>query len=257
MKEIIELNRQILAELPKPVREDLLPSISREAGAELWPEASLAVKQTAEAVHAELNRFIPEDFGYTVYLGDEKPHFNLSFEDGPMTGSWHPLEIEEHLSIESQLGSMDWDEQRGIEIRQCQTFEEMKAFAAQAPSRLPSTRLLQQSFPDEMREWVKEKRRDTTLVHVFLWNREEGFKSEEYATLDALRVALPDIMVVELFVITIVANGKPLPVKRIEQIKAEELKTMKADMPISYARATGRFGCGGMSDGAEEDDDES
>jgi hypothetical protein len=36
-------------------------------------------------------------------------------EDGAQAGSWHPVEIKEHLSIAGQLGAMDWDEQRAIE----------------------------------------------------------------------------------------------------------------------------------------------
>jgi hypothetical protein len=256
MREIIELNRQILAELPDKIREDALPEIDRADGPQLWPEASLAVKQAAEAVHAELNRCIPEDFSYTVLLGDEKPIVSLGFEDGAQMGSFQSLEIKEHLSIQGQLGSMDWDEQRGAEMSRCQVWDGMKEYAAQAPSSLPSTKKLQQSFRDEMREWVKEKRRDSSKVHVFLWNQEDGFKSESYKSLEALRAALPDIMVVELFVITIVADGKPLPVKRIDQIKAEELKTMKEHMPISYARATGRFGFGGVPVGSEEESDD-
>lgn len=173
-----------------------------------------------------------------------------------MTGSWQPLEIKEHLSIEGQLGSMDWDAQRANEMSKCQAFDAMKEASAHAPSSLPSTKELQRMFREDMKEWVEEMRQDTSQVHVFLW-RDDEFQSETYESLDKLSDALADIMVVELFVITIVADGKPLPVKRIDQIKAKTLKMMKENMPISYARATGRFGFGGMSDDAEEDDDES
>jgi len=253
MREIIVLNRQILAELPETTERDIRPIIDRLDGLELWPQASDSVTQAAEAVRTELNRYIPEDFGYTVSLGDEQPHFHLFFADGAQTTSWHPLEISEHKSIAGQLGSMDWDEQRGEEISGCQSFDAMKEYASQVPSSLPSTKKLQQNFREEMKEWVKQARRDKSQVHVFLWSEDRGFTSEKYATLEALRVVLPDIMVVELFVITIVAEGKPLPVKTIDQMKAKTLKMMKEHMPISYARATGRFGFGGVSVGPDEE----
>ena len=136
MREIVELNRQILAELPDASQGEVLPLIERKTGPELWPEASPEVKQAAEAVHAELNRYIPEDFSYTVFLGGEKPHLKLEFEDGAQMGSFHPLEIKEHLSIEGQLGAMDWDEQRAIEMSNCQVWDAMKENAERAPARV-------------------------------------------------------------------------------------------------------------------------
>jgi hypothetical protein len=78
MREIIELNRQILAELPENFQEGAPAVICRETGPKLWPDASPAVKEAAEAVHVELNRHVPEDFGYTVSLGDEQPRVRLS-----------------------------------------------------------------------------------------------------------------------------------------------------------------------------------
>lgn len=62
MREIIELNRQILAELPESITEDMLPMIDSDDGPELWPEASPALMQAARVVHAELRKHIPRGF---------------------------------------------------------------------------------------------------------------------------------------------------------------------------------------------------
>jgi hypothetical protein len=234
---------------------DSLPVIDRQTGPELWLGASAEVRSLAEAVHLELNRFIPEDFGYTVHLGSEKPTMGLSFEDGSQMGSIHPLEIEEHLSIEGQLGSKDWDEQRAIEMSGCQVWDRITEEAERIPATVLTTKALQRHCREDLKEWIKLKRRDRTKVFILMW-RDEDFAEEEFESLEAFERDLYNILAVEYHVIAIVADGKPLPAKRIDQLKAGTLRMMKEHMPVSYARATGKFDVDAAPDGQEEIEDE-
>ena len=86
MKEIIKLNRRICAESKGRRKTDDGTFLTREDGPDQWRGYSLGLKADAQAVHAELNRLIPEDFSYIVYLGEREPSFHMEYEDGAQTG---------------------------------------------------------------------------------------------------------------------------------------------------------------------------
>jgi len=253
MNEIIELNRRIREESAGKQETEDGTLLSREEGPELWRGYSPELVAEAQAVHATLNRLIPDDFSYSVFFGDEMPSLSLEFEDGAQMGSFQSLEIKEHLSIESQFGAMDWDEQRAIEIEKCQTWDQLKTAASQVPAKVIPTKHLQRQCRDDLKDWIREKRRDHLKAFVLTWREDEEFSDEEFESFEAFEQAIPDILATGYQIIGVVANGKPLPVKRIDYLKATALKMMEEHMPISYARATGKFTTDSIP---EEEDDE-
>lgn len=178
------------------------------------------------------------------------------------------MELNPNGSIFEQLESVDWDEMRGRAISGCQVFDRLKEMAQDTPPALPSTKQLQRAFRDDMKAWVKEKRKDAAHVHVYTWREEmemdeeeaqailedfgeealadareneDGFHDFTFDTLEEFIGELSNlIMPMGFQVITVVANGKPIPVKQIDQMKRETLRKLE-DMPISHARASGKF----------------
>ena len=238
MRELIELNLNVLLELPVSIREDDLPQIHRDTGPELWPGASMMIRLRAEAVWNELLEYIPEDIYFSVYLGGEKPELIVSVENGTSEDTLFPIELDEEETIASQLGSMDWEQLQEAETERARNAAAGKGILP-IQNLLPPTKKLQQIFREDMKYWLKQKRRDSSKIHVFAWREMDEFKSGEFATLDELTEALPEIIAVELQVIAIVADGKPLPVKVIDQMKGRAIETMLEQMPISLARAAG------------------
>lgn len=266
MKEIIELNKRILSEAPEIAQsEEGLIIYRTDPPAEL-PGLTDALIAELERMRTQLNSRIPDDFSYVLNLGVADPDFKIEYEDGAM-GASCPLESSPNGSIFEQLESVDWDEMRAQAILGCQIYDSLKETAVDIPAGIPTTRQLQRAFREDMNAWVKEKRKDSSRVHVFVWRKveeiceeeaqailedfgeealtrarknEDGFHEFTFDTLEAFGGELPNHMTMGFQVITVVADGKPIPAARIDQFKGEALKKLE-DMPISHAKASGKF----------------
>lgn len=246
MKEIIELNGRLRSELGQAVAKEGVQLRRAMTAGELSP-LPLKWQAELEGLRGRLNAIIPDDILYTVYLGDEEAQLTLDYEDGPQVGTFgmgptfSPL-----VSIFDQLQAMDWDEYRGEMISDCQVFGEMARKANESPSRLPSTKKLQKVFREEMKSFVKEKRKDEAKAHVLMFREEDGLNEEcglqekTYNSLEEFSRDLHNIMMEQYWVVTVVAGGKPLPVKGIDALKRQALKELE-DMPISHAKALGQL----------------
>jgi hypothetical protein len=235
MREVIELNNRLVGQLGKCSSDSVL-MLGREDQPEELKRLPVAFQADIEALRSKINAVVPDDFKYTLCLGDDEPEFMLDYEDGAQMGFFKGREWQLDRCIVEQLEEFDWDAERQQAIAGCQMFDNMAADTKDAPSRLPSTKEIQKAFRDKMREFVKTKRKDALEVHVMLWRDDEGVKEETYDDMKSFCWALPDIMTVHYLVITVVADGKPLPVERIESLKKQAVKELEG-MPISHAKA--------------------
>ena len=80
---------------------------------------------------------------------------------------------------------------------------------------------------------------DPDGVHVLLWQEYLGLHQETFGSVDDFARQLPDMMTCAYQVVAVVAEGRALPVAKIDRMKRSALEELK-DMPISYALASGR-----------------
>jgi hypothetical protein len=240
MKEIVELNERISKELGKCFSEGEL-TLGREDQPEELTNLPNSIQTEVKNLRQKLNQVVPNDFSYTIYIGDESQHcFTLEYKDGPQTGfsaghAWNPKH-----SIFQQLNSLDWDTERAQAMEASQMLERMKADAEKRPANLPSTRQLQKAFRGEMKEFVKEERKDSSIIHVMIWRDDEGITCATFPDLKSFSRELFDMMPCGYLVITIVADGKPLSVEKIELLKKKTLMELE-EMPISHLKALGKW----------------
>ena len=104
-------------------------------------------------------------------------------------------------------------------------------------SPLPSAKGLQKDFREPMRDFVKEKRRDFTKVHVLYWNEEDGLMEVEFADGPAFQEQLQGMVADGCGLIAVVAGGKPLPAERIDALKADAQRRAADKFLAVLARA--------------------
>ena len=235
MREIIELNNRLVGELGKCSSDGVL-TLGRDSQSEELKRVPVALQAEIEAFRGKVNEVVPNDFNWTVFLGDDSPYFMIEYNDGPQTGFFRGHEWQLGRCMIEQLKDFDWEGERHEAISGCQIFDDIRANAEHSPSRLPPTKAIQKEFRDEMKEFVTAKRKDASKVHVMLLRDDEGIKEGTYDDMKSFCRELPEIMTVHYLVVTVVADGKPLPVERIESFKKQALKDLE-DMPISHAKA--------------------
>lgn len=237
MKEINELNRRLLEGAKEHLPEEGL-MFQREDAPEEFERLPIEWRDEINAVREKLHQVMPDDFGYTLYVGDGEPSLTVEYENGPMAGAFRPHEWIDGVSILDQLREFDWDAERSWAIRGSELFDVIADRAKEMPTRIPSTKKLQKLCQDEVKDFIKDARKDASKVHVLFWQGDEG-RTEEFADLKAFEHDLPNRMTNECHIIAVVANGKPLKVKRVDAMKQAALKELE-DMPISHAKASGK-----------------
>ena len=239
MKEIIELNKRLRRDA-----ENRLPGDGLMLGREDTPDelGSIPAELGKEIndLRKALNGVIPDDFGYLLCLGDGEPALMLQYGNGSMTGACRGRHWKEAVSIFEQLRDLDWDDERKWAIQGTETFDVIAAMAKELPVMIPLTKALQKEFFDPVKAYIKEKRRDASRVYALLWDGEESLFDEDFGDVKAFERELPDIMTHMLYVLTVVAEGKPMPAEKIDRLKKEALHKLE-DMPISFAKASGKF----------------
>ncbi|MEP6821384.1 MAG: hypothetical protein ABI946_03445 [Chthoniobacterales bacterium] len=239
MKEIIELNNRLLREAKGHLPNDGL-MLEREGGADDCARLPARSRKEIDDLRAELNEVIPDDFNYLLYLGDESPALRLEYHNGATSAAGRGHEWEDALSVVDQLRALDWDDERKWAIQGSEMFDQIAAIAEKMPVMIPPTKALQKQNGERVKDYIKEKRRDPSLVHVLLWDDEGNLLDNDFVDLKTFERELPDIMTCMLHVVTVVAEGKPLSLGRIDRLKKAALQHLE-DMPISHAKASGKF----------------
>ena len=239
MKEIIELNTRLLREVGPALPEEGL-MVERDDRPKELEAIPKNFREAIQDLRTELNRTIPDDFGYFLYLGDREPDLMLHYDNGSMTTGGRGHSWTQSDSIFEQLRKLDWDDERKWAIQGSETFDAITAAAKELPIMLPRTKSLQKHLAEPVKDYIKEKRQDSSCVYALLWDGDQALLDEQFSDLAAFERELPDIMTHMLHIIAIVSNGKPIPAGRVDQLKVAALKTLE-DMPISHAKASGKF----------------
>jgi len=239
MKEIIELNKRLLGQLGKCFPEGGL-IVGRNGQPDELAALPAALREEIEKLRGEINEVVPNDFTYSLDLGNDSPGLMIEYEDGSQTGFFRGHDWQPNRSIIEQLKEFNWDAEREQALAGCQIFDAMKENAKHLSSRLPSTKELQKAFRVEMKEFLKAKRKDLRGVHVLMWRGDEGVKVESFEDQASFGRDLPDIMTVQYMVIAVVVDGKPMSRDGLEILKGKAISELE-DMPISHAKALGKF----------------
>ncbi len=226
MKEIIALDEKIAA-LPEGTLPEEGIDISRNERAEVVETLPEEIRAEIDALQSALNAVVPEPFDYFVFLGgDEEASFSIQFENMPAGG-----DFDAERSIVEQVRELDWEQQRTTAVEQRDKMDEIVYLLDRIARPLPSAKKWQREFREEIKDFVREKRRDAGKVHVLLWDEAGGLMESEYADGDAFRAALPGVIVRGGELVSVVAGGKPLPVERIDALKAAAQKNARERGP--------------------------
>lgn len=243
MKEIIEINKRILAEAPDAVPKEfgfILVTRKDDATEEL---AALPVKIRADLVEFlhKLNQAMPDDFGYLINLGKADPGLMLMYSDGPQAEGNCPVEWDLKRSIFEQLPEIDWDMHRKRVIGMGHFFDDVRQVSKDLEPKLPPTVEIQKQFRDEIEIFEQAKRKKPSKIYALLWRGDEGVTEEALDSMKSLEGMLCDSLATGYMTLDVIVDGKPLAAKKIDEVKGKVLKEMKEQMPISYARAMGLF----------------
>lgn len=239
MKEIIELNNRLRREAQHPLPKEGLMLGRKDNPKELEAIAEESRREIEDLRNA-LNRVIPDDFGYFLCLGERTPDLMLHYDNGSMTTAGRGHSWTESDSIFDQLRKLNWDEERKWAIQGSETFDAITAIAKELPIMIPPTKALQKRLSAPVKDYIREKRRDGSSVYALLWDGEGNLFDEQFGDVTTFERELSDIMTHMLHVVAVVAAGKPMPAERIDKLKQAALKRLE-DMPISHAKASGKF----------------
>jgi hypothetical protein len=131
MKEIIELNNRILREARHavPKADGFIVVMRHDADAKELAALPTAIRAQLETLRMQLARAIPNDFDYTLFLGDAEPRLSLTFRDGAMTEGGCPEDWDVDRSIFHQLSEVDWDKHRQNVMNQARIFDHVAEIA--------------------------------------------------------------------------------------------------------------------------------
>lgn len=241
MKEIIELNKMILIDAPGVVTaaQGFLLVRRNCEGDEGIAKLPPGLKGKLEAICAQLDRLVPNDFNYSLILGDYNPDFRLEFCDGGMMTASCPEPFAPKKSIFKQLEKVDWDKHRSFGMSGSQFFDGLRMLSEITEPKLPLTAHIQQEFRNELEVFAKKQRTGPEKFHLLLWRGDEGVQEQGCATLKDVQGAFVDLMTCGYSIIGVLTDGKLMEPEKIDEIKLEMLQDMKKSMPISYARAVG------------------
>ena len=226
MKEIIDLQARAVAHAPQFAEDDSIDISRDEIGGET-ELLSAELRGEVEALQQTLNAAVPEDFDYFVFIGGEEgPFFGLDSGRMPVgpEGEWDP-----ERSIIDQLRTFDWDaaRERGQEGR---AMMEVISVLERMTRQLPSAKSLQRNYREGVKDFVREKRRDANKVHVLYLSEADELMEVDFESGDDFREMLPGMIGNGEDVFAIVANGKPLPVERIDALNAQGQRTLKEQL---------------------------
>jgi len=239
MKEIIEINKRILAEAPGAVSKDfgcIMVTRRDDATKEL---AKLPDKIRADLVKflQKLNQALPDDFGYLINLGDDDPGLMLMYSDGPQAEGNCPVDWDVKRSIFDQLPKIDWDMYRKRVIGLGHYFDDLRSLSKDIPPEIVLTEDIQSEERDAVEAFVKAKRKKPKKIHMLTYRGFEGFEEVGFDSMKAFRYDLLNAMTTGYDIVAVLVDGKLMPATKLDRYKMETLKELKETMPISYARA--------------------
>jgi len=225
MKEIVQLNQHLLDHAKDCLPEDGL-MFDRDGIDEDADKIPADLREQIDRLRAEISRSIPDDFGYVVSFEDGEADFRIQYENGPTTVYSPPQKWEPAQSLFPQLEAYDWDGMRSECVSQSEVFDHIADLAKDLLVMMPSTKSVQKGFRDQVKAYIKEKRKQPG-VHVLFWDGDESLFDEVFESMEVLQHQLHDIMPHMVHVVTIVADVRPVPAEKIDSMKRTALRTLE------------------------------
>lgn len=231
MKELLDLHEKILA-LPEGTRPEEGVNFSRaEEDREGVDELPEDIQAEVQVLWQAINETLPEGFEYFAFVGDpeEEPSFGLELGLGHAADSYGG-DYQPERSLVEQLRETDWEAARAKAEKSQEAMDNLTTLMDRMSAPLRATKAIQREFREQMQPFVREKRADTTRIHVLYWDEEHGEMEIAFESAEELRDMLPGTVARGSEVITVIAWGKPLPVERIDALMKEAQATFRARM---------------------------
>lgn len=240
MNMIAALNTRLNKAVPELQEKGRLYSIGRNTDLTcLVPTPPEALLQELQALQQRVSPLIPDDFDFDLSLGGEEPMLYTSYPPDTPDAGFDELPLDLDTDLAEQLGKVDWEERREEAV--IAAVQNIEAMAQHLFSPAFSTKALQKAFREDMKSWIKEVRKDATHTHILFWDdnpffdeeldeeeEEPGLDTLSYPTYAAFLDDLEFLIIDSKFIVTIVADGKPLSVDRIDRLKRDATNRMKA-----------------------------
>jgi len=184
------------------------------------PPLPASVQEVLAPVWHELSQLVPPGIDYALTVsGDEAILYLASLA----TSRTCPLKSDAPLA--EQLRSIAWNELR----------TELPTAAEPLLSASVSTKALQKLFGEDVRQWIKEVRRDAGRIHLLYYDETPEFDEEldgeddegprldtlSFPNMTAFLEELEALMRNEKVPISVVSDGKPWSAERIDRLKRE------------------------------------
>jgi hypothetical protein len=239
MNEIIAVNNEIRAAFGDRFAGEKVLLISVSADEAAIVDLSEDLRRRVGELVEQIAQEIPPDFAFDLSLGEAEPYLAIKFDDGPATMAGSFCRPIPWLSVTEQLRELDWDEMRGMALSGATIFNAIVEHSPDMPEYVPATAKLQAKF-QKLTDAFHDAPLDPEKVHVLQWNDMQGLHDETFETKEKFVWSLPDLMTCGYHIIAVVMNGRRLSAEQIDRMKRAALKELE-DMPISYAKASGRL----------------
>lgn len=239
MNEILAVNDELRATFGDRFTDEKVLTISADSDKGLIADLSDELRERIAQVLEQIAQEVPPDFGFELFLGEPEPLVEIKFDDGPATWAGSLVTPIPWLSVTDQFREYDWAGTRAMALSGAAVFNAIVEHSPEAPENIPATAELQAKFK-KLTDAFHKAPLDPGKVHVFQWDDMRGLHGETFESKESFVWELPNLMTCGYQVIAVLINGKPLSARQIDRMKRAALNELK-DMPISYAKASGRL----------------
>ncbi|MBK1830904.1 hypothetical protein JIN77_09215 [Verrucomicrobiaceae bacterium R5-34] len=216
-------------------------SFSREDASDSYSSLRRSTRDELEKMRAQLNRLIPNDFDYHVFIEDGSISGSLEYSDGPDSGGGMGLPAELDGNYVQDLKKVNWEDLRAFFIQGANLHDNAAAIAKNLPSKMPSTAAAQLFHAEALESFMSEIKNDNAILGVLAYDDTadsyiaSAYAENERETMDA---DICDMLTFGFPIIAIVENGELLRVDATEKLKHELVDRLE---PVSRAKALGQF----------------
>lgn len=226
----------------KPDRfDDTCVSFSREETSENFSSLRRSTRDELEKIRTQLNRLIPNDFDYQVFIENGSIDGSLEYSDGLQSGGGMGLPAKLDGDYVKDLKKVDWEELRAFFIPGANLHDDAAELAKTFPSKMPSTAAARLFHAEALDAFMSEIKNDNVSLGVLAYDEmiqtydASGYTESEREKMEG---NICDMLTCGFPIIGIVENGRLLSVEATEDLKHKLVDRLG---PISRAKALGQF----------------
>ncbi len=228
MKELYDLHDKILA-LGVEFDPEYPLNFSRDIVEDSMPPLPGDLRSELESIQQTINHHLPADFEYYAFLGaDEPPSFAMEVEATPM-GVLESVVFDPAQPFGPQLAALNWQalrEESAASAKEISQLADLLDFTSRPPR---TAKQIQREFREDAKAFIKEKRRDPTMIHALYWEaRPDLLIERDYANGEELMKSLPAALYAGMELVTLVVGGKPLTLEKLDALTARARQAIGA-----------------------------